>query len=170
MQVIFDTPRLLLRRFTEADVPLLLELNSDPEVLTYLHEPMLENEEHALQILQTIILPQYEKNLGRLAVHVKETNEFIGWCGLKAIPELNEIDLGYRFMKKAWGKGYATECASHTLDYGFNKLGLDKITGRAHIHNLASCRILEKIGMTFIGDGIVDDCPVKTYIAERPIQ
>ena len=97
MKVIFETNRLVLRQFTETDAALLLSLNSDPEVLKYLHEPLLENKEHALEIIQTIILPQYEKNLGRWAVHTKENNEFIGWCGLKFRAELNETDLGYRF-------------------------------------------------------------------------
>ena len=164
MHIIFETERLILRRFTEADTKLLLYLNSDPEVLKYLHEIPLKDEAHSLQILKTVILPQYEKNLGRWAIHLKENNEFIGWSGLKFRPELDEIDLGYRFVKTAWGKGYATEAASHTLKYGLQTLGLQTITGRAHIENIASIKVLEKIGMKFIGEGIVDDCPVRTYI------
>ena len=167
MKVIFETNRLVLRQFTETDAALLLSLNSDPEVLKYLHEPLLENKEHALEIIQTIILPQYEKNLGRWAVHTKENNEFIGWCGLKFRPELNKTDLGYRFKKSFWGKGYATEAASHTLDHGFKKLDLEKITAVAHIENLASINVLQKIGMKFIGESIVDDCPVRMYVAEN---
>ncbi len=72
------------------------------------------------------------------------------------------------FFICAWGKGFATEAAKHTLDYGFIKLNLKLITGRAHIENIASIKVLEKIGMQFIGEGIVDDCPVKTYIASNP--
>jgi len=168
MHIIFETDRLILRRFTEADAGLLLYLNSDPEVLKYLHEPTLKDEAHSLEILRTTILPQYEKNLGRWAVHTKENNEFIGWCGLKYRPELNEIDLGYRFVKTAWGKGYATETASQALDHGFNILNLSLITARAHIENIASQKVIQKIGMQFISEGIVDDCPVKTYIAMNP--
>lgn len=166
MEIIFQTDRLILRRFTEADAGLLLSLNSDPEVLRYLHEPLLEDEEHSLTILRTVIFPQYENNLGRWAVHTKEGNEFIGWCGLKYRADLNEIDLGYRFKKSSWGNGYATEAAEHTLHYGLNELKLKVITGRAHIENIASQKVLEKIGMKFIGEGITDDCPVRTYMAE----
>ncbi len=168
MQIIFETERLFLRRFTETDTGLLLYLNSDPEVLKYLHEPVVKDETHAVEILRTIILPQYEKDLGRWAIHTKEKNEFIGWCGLKYRPEINEIDLGYRFVKTAWGKGYATEAAGATLDHGFKKLRLPLITGRAHIDNIASIKVLEKIGMQYIGEGIVDDCPVRTYTAANP--
>jgi RimJ/RimL family protein N-acetyltransferase len=168
MEIVFETPRLLLRQFTLEDVTILLELNSNPVVLKYLHEPLLQDEAHAETILKTIILPQYERKLGRWAVHLKDDNSFLGWCGLKYRPELEEIDLGYRFMQTAWGKGFATEAAQETLEYGFKKLNLSLITGRAHIENLASIRVLEKIGMEYIGEGIIDDCPVKTFIMKNP--
>jgi RimJ/RimL family protein N-acetyltransferase len=163
MHIIFETPRLYLRQFTEADAPLILTLNSDPEIVKYVHEPTLETEEQARNIIVNNILPQYPNDLGRWAMHIKETNEFIGWCGLKYRPELNETDLGYRLMQKNWGLGYATEAARHTLNHGFSKLNLQLITARAHIENIASIKVLEKLGMDFIGEGIVDNCPVRTY-------
>lgn len=163
MHIIFETPRLYLRQFTEADAPLILTLNSDPEIVKYVHEPTLETEEQARNIIINNILPQYPNNLGRWAMHIKETNEFIGWCGLKYRPELNETDLGYRLMQKKWGLGYATEAARHTLNHGFSKLNLHLITAKAHIENIASIKVLEKLGMDFIGEGIVDNCPVRTY-------
>ncbi len=165
MHIIFETPRLILRRFTPDDAGLLLHLNSDPEVLKYLHEPLLETESRAREVIRDIILPQYELNLGRWAIHTKDDQQFIGWCGLKNLTERNEIDLGYRFLKHAWGKGFATEAASQTLKYGFEDLQLTKIIGRAHIENWASIHVLEKIGMQFVSEGIVDECPVRTYIA-----
>jgi RimJ/RimL family protein N-acetyltransferase len=163
MQIVFETPRLIVGQFTEADAPLILQLNSDPEIVKYVHEPVLTTEDQAKRIIVDIILPQYKNNLGRWATYTKSNNEFIGWCGLKYRPELEEIDLGYRFKKSAWGKGFATEAAKHTLDHGLNKLDLKLITGRAHIENIASIKVLEKIGMQFISETIVDDCPVKTY-------
>jgi RimJ/RimL family protein N-acetyltransferase len=53
--------------------------------------------------------------------------EFTGWCGLKYLSETNEVDLGYRFMKKFWGKGYATEAALACIEYGFSRLHLQKL-------------------------------------------
>lgn len=149
MHIILETPRLILRRFTDSDTDaaLLFLLNSDPEVVKYLHEPVLQNEAHAKDILSNIILPQYEKNLGRWATHTKDNNEFIGWCGLKYLPQREETDIGYRFIKTAWGKGYATEAATGTLAYGFKQLHLKSIIGRAHIENTVSQKVLEKIGM-----------------------
>lgn len=165
MHLVLQTPRLILCRFTENDAPLIFELNSDPEVVKYVHEPVLKNEADARKILIENILPQYKNNLGRWAVYTKINHGFIGWCGLKYRPELDEIDLGYRLKRSAWGKGYATEAAKHTLDHGLNTLRLEKITGRAHIDNFASLKVLEKIGMQFYKEEIVDECPVKTYTA-----
>lgn len=161
MQIILETPRLYLREFTIADAFLLLALNKDPEVLKYVHELPLQTIEDAEKILFNIILPQYSiYKLGRLAVHLKENDEFIGWCGLKYRPELNEIDLGYRFLPSTWGKGYATESANQVLNYGLETLKLQRIVGRAHVENIASLKVLRKIGMKYVSNEIVDNCTV----------
>ncbi|MBA2250787.1 MAG: GNAT family N-acetyltransferase, partial [Chitinophagaceae bacterium] len=135
MQIVFETPRLFLRLFTKDDAALILALNSDPEIVKYVHENILKTEAEAKNIISNIILPQYKNNLGRWAIHLKSDGAFIGWCGLKHLPDSSEIDLGYRLMKPAWGKGYATEAARHTLEHGFKKLDLPLITGKAHIDN-----------------------------------
>ena len=167
MHIVFETPRLVLGQFTAEDASLILQLNSDPEVVKYIHEPALAYKEQAEKVLLDIILPQYKNNLGRWAIYTKRANEFIGWCGLKYRPELEETDLGYRLKKDSWAKGYATEAAKHTLDHAFNNLNLDIITARAHIENIASIKVLEKIGMHFTREEVVDDCPVKTYTILR---
>ncbi len=168
MYVIFQTPRLILRQITLEDARLILQLNSNPEVVKYLHEPTLQSLADAESVISNIILPQYKNNLGRWAIINKTDNNFMGWCGLKYRPELEEIDLGYRLMQACWDKGYATEAAEHTLNHGFNTLNLPLITGRAHIENRASIKVLEKIGMQFISEGIVDDSPIKTYTKLNP--
>jgi ribosomal-protein-alanine N-acetyltransferase len=168
MNVIIETERLLLRTFTLDDAPLVYELNLDPEVIRYTGDP-IRDLDHAREVLEQTILPQYALyNHGRWAVHVKPDLTFIGWCGLKARPERNEIDLGYRFMQKAWGKGYATEAAFACLDYGFQKLGIPRIVGRAMSQNIASIKVLEKCNMHYIGEEIVDDHPALTYEAFNP--
>lgn len=169
MNIIFETHRLLLRSFTLHDAQLIYELNQDPDVIKYTMDPVRDIE-HAAEILLTTILPQYALyNHGRWAVHTKYNGKFIGWCGLKARPERNEIDLGYRFNCSSWGKGYATESAFASLNHGFNKLGLPRIIGRAMPQNVASLRVLEKCGMKYIGEEIVDGHPAKTYEAINPV-
>lgn len=163
MNIILETERLYLRQFSEADAPLIRELNSLPGVLQYIPEPIPASDEEAKKILIEIILPQYKNNLGRWATHLKTNNEFIGWCGLKLIN--GDIDLGYRFIPSAWGKGYAAEIAKATLAYGHTILQLPKITAHAHIENIASQKVLEKAGMQFVGEGIDDGVPVKGYVS-----
>ena len=168
MNVVIETERLLLRTFTENDAPLIYELNNDPDVTRFTHDT-IKDPDDAEEVLIKKILPQYALyNHGRWAVHVRPTLEFLGWCGLKYRFELNEVDLGYRFKKSSWGKGYATEAAYASIKYGFEKLYLHRITARAEIDNMASWKVLEKCGMTYIGQQEVEGYPVKTYEILNP--
>jgi RimJ/RimL family protein N-acetyltransferase len=169
MEVIFESDRLLFRKFKEDDDELIYKLNINPEVTQYLHEEPI-TKKRAKEVLHTIIIPQYNLyNHGRWAVHRKADNDFIGWCGLKYRPELDKVDLGYRFMKTAWGHGYATEAALQTIKYGFDALNLKEIFAAAHVKNIASLRVLEKCKMNFIGYDTIDECPVKTFIIVKKI-
>ncbi len=165
MKIIIETPRLVLRQFTMADAPLILALNSAPGVLQYIHERGLKTVEEAADVLQNIILPQYKNNLGRWAVHTKHNNDFVGWCGLKWLQTTNEVDLGYRFMPPYWSKGYATEAAQHTLNYGLHQLNLREIFGKTHIDKAASQNVLKKIGMQYVKEITEDNVQVKVYLA-----
>ena len=173
MNIIIETKRLLLRSFTTEDASLIYQLNLDPDVTRYTGDPIIDID-HAREVLEQTIIPQYALyNHGRWAVHVKPgldpiATGFIGWCGLKARPERNEIDLGYRFIKSAWGKGYATEAAWACIQYGFEKLHLERIVGRAMPQNKASLRVLEKCAMHFVGEEVVDGHPAITYEALNP--
>ena len=141
--------------------------SADPK---YLHEPETSLEK-AEEVVKNIIIPQYKKyNHGRWAVYLKETHEFIRWCGLKYRPERQVVDLGYRLSKKYWGHGYATEAAKRCLQYGFEVLNLPKIFAAAHVDNIASRKVLEKAGLHFIGIENIDNCLAKTYeIVAQPV-
>jgi [ribosomal protein S5]-alanine N-acetyltransferase len=152
MKTIVTTERLYLREFNLNDAQLLVGLNSDPQVTRYTGDGPV-NLSEAKQILDDVILPQYINKMGRWAVHLKSDNEFIGWCGIKYIQSLDEYDLGYRFFKKHWGKGYATESALAVMQYGKNVLKLKEIVGRASVDNHNSIKVLEKAGLTFKEEG-----------------
>lgn len=167
MHVIIETERLILRRFESGEGQLIYTLNEDPEVTRYTGDPVRDLA-HANEVLDQVILPQYALyNHGRWAVHTKPGMEFIGWCGLKYRPERDEVDLGYRFIKSAWGKGYASEAAMASINYGFEKLGLRRIVGRAMPGNIASLKVLEKCGMRYVGEEVVDEHEAKTYEISR---
>ena len=150
-----ETKRLILRPVIEADAQDFFELDSNPEVHRFLaNKPVKTIAESESMI--AAILEQYKKfDLGRLAVILKDTNEFIGWSGLKyeqnLRKEFNYYDLAYRFKQQYWGKGYATETALASLDYGFRDLKLQEINAAADIDHIASNTILKKIGMQPFG-------------------
>ncbi|HEX5653210.1 MAG TPA: GNAT family N-acetyltransferase [Chitinophagaceae bacterium] len=169
MTVVFETERLLFRLFTVEDAGLIYQLNLDPEVTRFTHDPIPSLDE-ARQVLENNILPQYALyNHGRWAVHLKPGLEFMGWCGLKFRAERKEVDLGYRFMKQYWGKGYATEAAWNSARYGFERLGLQRIVAWAEHGNTASLRVIEKCGMQYMGEEIIDGHPAKRYELSNPL-
>jgi len=142
-----ETERTILRNLTIDDAEDFYALNLDTEVLKYTGDKPFENIQTAKHFL--INYDQYEKfGVGRLAVIEKATSKFIGWCGLKYNPDKDEYDIGFRFYRDYWNKGFATETARRCLDYGFKDLGIQRIVGRAMKENISSIKVLEKNGMT----------------------
>ena len=100
MAILLETTRLILKQFCGEEVPLLFELNSDPDVVKYTGEQVYTDMEEVHKSLLRSY-EQYEKyRQGRLSVFVKQTGEYIGWCGLQYFPESGKTDLGYRLLKK----------------------------------------------------------------------
>lgn len=152
LKTAIQTKRLLLRELTTKDAPGMFLLDSDPLVHQYLGNQPVRDLSQSLSDIE-FIKAQYESNgIGRWAVILRQTGEFIGWSGLKLITEptngqKNYYDLGYRFIRSAWGKGYAQESALAAIDYGFNILKIDEIIAIADVGNLASIHVLEKVGL-----------------------
>jgi RimJ/RimL family protein N-acetyltransferase len=167
VNIVLETPRLLLRQMTEADAGALVALNRNPNVMRYiLSEPPTRTEEDALSALHERIFPQYALGLGRWACIEKSSGAFLGWCGLKYLAEEGEYDLGYRFAEEHWGKGYATEAASATRDYARKVLSGKRVVGKAACDNVASCRVLSKIGLTFEGHEEHDGLTIAVYVLD----
>ena len=171
MQFYLETDRLILRDILESDVDCMFELDSDPIVNKYLGNKPVETRKKSEEIIQ-FIHKQYENlGIGRLAVIEKTSGDFIGWSGLKlntgekeALNGKTEFyDVGYRFIPRYWGNGYATESALATLDFGFKKLNIKTICGAAETANLASNKVLQKIGLKFINEFIYDNQKCNWY-------
>jgi len=140
-----------MRKIDKNDVQDFYELDSDPDVHIYLGNSPVKTLEESEKMIDHVLFQYKEYGLGRLAIIDKKSNEFIGWSGLKyetGIREFKYYDLGYRLKKKYWGKGVATETAIASLQYGFNELNLNEICAAAVVGNLASNRVLQKMGMT----------------------
>ncbi len=145
---ILETPRLYLREITTDDAETAYLLNKDPEVLQYTGDEPFDSIEEAREFLGKY--DHYHKyGFGRWAVIRKEDGEFLGWCGLKYTAELDEFDIGFRFFKKYWNHGYASESAEACIKLGFEHFKMPEIVGRARKENGASIRVLEKLGLTF---------------------
>lgn len=156
MNFVIETDRFFLRELTEEDATMFFELNNNSNVLKYTGDKPFSDIEEARNFLQNY--KEYEKyGFGRWAIVDKATNESLGWCGLKYHPETKEVDLGFRIFEKYWNLGVATETAKACLDFGFSTLELQEIIGRAMKENLASIRVLEKCGMRFAKNILIDD-------------
>ena len=145
----FETERLLIRKFTMDDLPKLIELRSDEAVNKYLGGTRLQNPE-AIEKRFRVYLDCYEKfGFGVCALVWKETGEMFGWSGLMPLEDSGEIEVGYGMSKDFWGKGVGYECARAWLEYGFEKAGLERIVAVAQPENTGSWRIMEKLGMRY---------------------
>ena len=161
MKTYIETKRLVLREIDYQDAQGMFELDSDPDVHRYLGNNPIKRKGEAVSTIDYIRNQYKQDGIGRWAVIEKATNEFIGWAGLKyekeVRKEMNYYDLGYRLKRKFWGKGFATEAAIESLSYGFVTLGLHEIYAGAHVNNIASNKILRKVGFhhleTFQYDG-----------------
>lgn len=165
--LIIETPRLLLRAFDLSDASGFHAMNADAEVLRYTGDEPFANVAAAEAFLRAY--DHYQKHgYGRWTVLRKADHAYLGFCGLRYDPDLEETDLGFRLPREYWGQGYATEAARACVQYGFESLGLKTIVGRARRENLASIRVLEKAGFVYWKDFLFDGVyPGVYYIGHK---
>lgn len=171
MQFYLETERLILRNLLETDVDGIFELDSNPVVHQYLGKNPIKTKEKAAKIIQFVQQQYKNLGIGRFAAIEKSSGDFIGWSGLKlntgekeALNEKTDFyDIGYRFIPQYWGKGYATESALAVMDFGFNTLNLETICGAAEMDNIASNKVLQKIGLKFINEFTYEDVKCNWY-------
>lgn len=125
------------------------------------HSWRLEGEPISRQEAETQVmemLDNQERNAPGRLVHLclaiihKDAQEFIGWCGLDHRDQTKANPVLFYLLKASyWGKGLATEAAEVVLSYAFGELGLAKVDSSAALENIASKRVMEKIGMRYVG-------------------
>lgn len=169
MKFYLETERLILRELLESDLEGIFELDSNPLVHKYLGNKPISTKTQASEGIQFIRQQYEERGIGRFAAVEKSTGDFIGWSGLKLNTGLKEelngqqdfIDVGYRFIPRYWGKGYATESALASLEFGFETMDYPIIVGAAEVDNIGSNKVLQKIGLQFINEFYYTD--IKCY-------
>jgi ribosomal-protein-alanine N-acetyltransferase len=155
MKNIIETERLYLRELDFQDELDLFEMDSDPDVHLYIENKPVTDISQITHIIG-LLKKQYEDfGIARWAVIDKNSNECLGWCGLKYFNfplnnHSNFYEHGYRFKKKHWGKGYATESSLAILNYGFENLQINSIYALTDPKNEKSIHVLEKLGFEFI--------------------
>ncbi|GAA4972609.1 GNAT family N-acetyltransferase [Algibacter aquimarinus] len=158
MKFHLETERLILREIRPSDLEGMFELDSDPEVHRYLGNKPVKTKQESLKIINDIIKQYEERGIGRWAAIEKSSGEFIGWSGIRLNTEYNMngytkfYDVGYRLIKRFWGKGYATESGKLAVDYAFNSLKLPELYGITELRNQASHKVLLKIGLHYVED------------------
>lgn len=156
MSIFIETERFIIREIFPTDLEGMFELHSDPEVHRYLGNKFITTRDEAMELIHFVRNQYADFGIGRWAVVDKRTNDFIGWTGLELVTEsrnnhVNFYDLGYRLIKRHWGKGIATETALASLDYAFNKLNTNEVYAMADHENNGSNKVLKKVGMKQLG-------------------
>lgn len=148
------TKRLGLRRWTEADFAPFCAMNQNAAVMAFY--PKLLSGEETVQLLARIETHFSEYGYGLYAVDVLETGKFIGYTGFMHPTFAGWftpcVEIGWRLDTSAWNRGYATEGAQACLDYGFTHLGFDAVYSFTPVLNHASERVMQKLGMSRIGE------------------
>ena len=148
--MLIETNRLILRELQLTDLQELAPILADPKVMRF-STTGVNSVEQVQEKIQGFITCYREFGFGKWAVVLKENNQLLGYCGIAIdrIDDKNEKHLGYRIDSRYWGQGLATEAASATVRYGFEQFNLPYILGIVERANLASVRVLEKVGMRY---------------------
>ncbi|WP_130450512.1 GNAT family N-acetyltransferase [Kribbella rubisoli] len=149
MGTYLDTERLTLRRFTPADVELLVALNSDPEVMRFL-TGRPPPRDHIEEVVLPEMLEVYAEHpqLGHFAAEADGV--FIGWFGMQPTSDAKTVGIGYRLNQAAWGKGYATEGTKALIAKAFTELGMERVEADTMAVNHRSRAVMRRSGLRFV--------------------
>lgn len=151
-----ETERLLLRQFVADDAEEFLPLGSHPDVIRFTGERPLQSAKASRELLVANQLRDYSVHgYGRMACIEKSSGRMIGFSGLKFLEDMQETDIGYRFLPDCWGKGFATESSLAVIRAQCVPLGLTRLIGLVLPDNTASANVLRKLGLRF--ERLIDD-------------
>lgn len=160
------TDRLVLRAMEVEDAEVYCALKGRPEVTRFTIEPPIGSVEAAREMIANY--PDFDTvGYGRWGCILKQTGKTIGFCGLKYLDDLDEVDIGYRFLPDYWGQGLATEACQASIDFGFKTLKLPRIIGLVMAENVASRHVLEKVGFHLDGEMLIYGQHALMYDIER---
>ena len=158
--------RLTLRPFADADADALFALHSSDSVLRYWDSPPWSERSRAQRFIAVSRQLEQDGTGARVAMERGSDGTFLGWCGLvRWNPDHRSAALGYCLDQAAWGQGYATEAADALLQWAFDTLDLNRVQAETDTRNVASARVLEKLG--FVREGTLrEDCVVNGEVSD----
>jgi ribosomal-protein-alanine N-acetyltransferase len=145
-----ETARLAFRKFTPDDLNDLAAIRADPDVMKYIGSGRPESLVEVESKLNKVIAHWEQHGFGHYALVEKTNGKLIGWCGFGHLEDPRDVEIGYGLAKPYWGRGLASEAAAVTLKYGFEQLGLPRIVAITWPGNIASQRVLAKLGMRYV--------------------
>ncbi len=159
-----DTARLLIRERTLADLEACLDMDRDPEVTRHIAGPWRDPVAHR-QFVEYRITRQYPACLGYWTIRERsDPDRFVGWVLL--IPDHGsgpEVEIGWRLVRSAWGRGIATEAARALVSHAFQTAGLPRVVADIAAENDASLHLAQKLGMEWVGYGVSDGKRYERY-------
>lgn len=164
--LIFETKRLLVRRYTEHDKDHFFSLNGNEEVMRYIR-PVKTRDECDEFLLQVIAYSEAEKLFGRWAVEDKLSKEFVGSFAIIPVEGKDQMQLGYSLLPEHWGKGYATELTIAGLHYVFTKTQINPVYAYTEERNTSSQKVLLKAGLRPNGSYIEGGKKVEGFVLEK---
>ncbi|KAA3655962.1 MAG: N-acetyltransferase [Chloroflexi bacterium] len=163
------TERLCLRPFSPTNAPTLHQIISGEDVLKYFpgsQPPTLEQ----VQKMITRLLDHWQTyGYGLWAVTLPETGALMGRCGLQYLPETDEVEIDFIIDRRYWGRGFATEAGIASMKFGFETLNLTSIVGIVHPDNVASQRVLTKVGMQFVEKKVYFGMDCYRYVGKTAV-
>lgn len=163
------TPRLVLREFDAFDVADLLRSDGDARVMRYLANGLAPRTREEVAASLDRAQQGYAARPGYGLLHASRRGDgaFVGGCGLFNVPDGEDIEIAYRLPFDCWGRGYATEMAGAVLAHAFDTLRLSRVVGLTWPENVASQRVLVKIGMRLEGTAEHYGRTMQVFVAER---
>ncbi|SON56411.1 putative ribosomal N-acetyltransferase YdaF [Hartmannibacter diazotrophicus] len=144
-----ETERLRLRPFEERDLLPLGEMSADPRVMEFFSDPL--DLHGTKELMQRLVGRQQREGIGMVAAERKSDGAFVGIIGLQHVPYEERftpaVEVGWRLAHPFWGQGYATEGARACLAHAFEQHSMSEVVAIAHVGNVNSHRVMERLGM-----------------------
>ena len=148
--IVLSTPRTYLCTADTLDFEHIRRLDSDPEIMRFISGGIPRTAQESKDWIVKRLAEYKTNGFGLMPAYLKDSDSFIGWCGLKHLENTSKIELGYRLDKPFWGMGYATEMCKGVINYAHRELGITEISAVTDIENKASQNVLIKSGFQYI--------------------